>query len=74
MVVGHNIETEIAREVDSVFVEYGIDLTSLLEEGRRLGHVRQNVLANKEYFRKPKNSNLPKRNRRAEGNRVSRRQ
>jgi hypothetical protein len=71
---GHKIATEIAREADSVFVEYGIDLTSLFEERRRLGHLRESVLANKEYFRRSSNSNRPKRHRRAEGSRVSRRQ
>jgi triacylglycerol esterase/lipase EstA (alpha/beta hydrolase family) len=61
---GHKIGTEIARQVDWVSVEYGIDITPLLEERRRFHHLQEKVVANKASL------NRPKRHRRGEASPV----
>jgi hypothetical protein len=61
---GHKIVTKIVRQVDWVFVEYGIDITPLLEERRRLHHLQGKLVAHKSSL------NRPKRHRRGEASPV----
>jgi hypothetical protein len=76
---GHSIQTEIAREVDSVDVEYGVDMTSLLGRRRRLGHLREKVVTDKQKRKTSATSGRPSdprhsRHRRDHGSRSSRKQ
>jgi hypothetical protein len=60
----HKIVKEIARQVDWVFVEYGIDISPLLEERCWLHHLQRKVVAHKSSL------NWPKRHRRGKASPV----